>query len=174
MIGRWERRAPEVAELIRQAFLRGISTRGVGRVIALVTEEAVSAQTVSRLTRVLDRQVEAFHQARLDDHWAYLILDGVWMKVRRAWGPQRVLLLVAYGVRPNGGRGPPGGAGLAAALQTVYPRALHQRCWVHKMRNICEAVRRRDHDRVKHDAQKIYQAPSLAAAREAFRHFQRH
>jgi putative transposase len=208
MIGRWERRAPEVAELIRQAFLRGIPTRGVGRVIALVTEEAVSAQTVSRLTRVLDRQVEAFHRAALDDAWASLILDGVWMKVRRAWGPQRVLLLVAYGIRPNGqrqllgfvrargesqaawegflqdlyGRGLRGGhlqliitdgcAGLATALPTVYPRALHQRCWVHKMRNISEAVRRRDHDRVKHDAQKIYQAASLAEARRCFQRFQ--
>lgn len=208
MIGRWERRAPEVAELIRQAFLRGVPTRGVGPVIALVTEEAVSAQTVSRLTRVLDRQVEAFHQARLDDDWAYLILDGVWMKVRRAWGPQRVLLLVAYGVRPNGERRllgfvrargesqaawegflqnlwarglrgrhlqlaiTDGCAGLAAALQTVYPRALHQRCWVHKMRNLSQAVRRRDHDRVKHDAQKIYQAASLGEARRAFQRFQ--
>lgn len=207
MIGRWERRAPEVAELIRQAFLRGIATRGVGPVIALVTEEAVSAQTVSKLVKVLDRQVEAFHQARLDDDWATLILDGVWMKVRRAWGPQRVLLLVAYGVRPNGerqrlgfqrargesqaawegflqnlyGRGllgrrlqlmiTDGCAGLALALQTVYPRALHQRCWVHKMRNLCEAVRRRDHDRVKHDAQKIYQAASLPEARRAFQRF---
>src|SRR6266702_760039 len=58
-----ERRAPEVAELIRQAFLRGISTRAVGRVVALVTEEPVSAQTVSRLTRVLDQAVEKFHRA---------------------------------------------------------------------------------------------------------------
>ena len=33
--------------------------------------------------------------------------------------------------------------GLAAAIQTVYPRVLHQRCWVHKMRNILERVRRR-------------------------------
>lgn len=210
MIGRWQRRAPEVAELIRQAFLRGIPTRGVGRVIALVTDEAVSAQTVSRLTRVLDGEVEAFHRARLDDHWAYLVLDGVWMKVRRAWGPQRVLLLVAYGVRPNGERRllgfvrarsesqaawegflqtlwarglrgvrlqlviTDGCAGLAAALQTVYPRALHQRCWVHKMRNICEAVRRRDHDAVKAAAQKIYQAASLAEARRAFGRFNAH
>lgn len=30
---------------------------------------------------------------------AYLFLDGVWLKVRRTFGPQRVLLLVAYGVR---------------------------------------------------------------------------
>ena len=76
-IRRLERRAPEVAELIRQAFLRGISTRQVGRVIAVLTGESVSAQTVSRLTRVLDRAVRTFHQAQLDDQWAYLILDGV-------------------------------------------------------------------------------------------------
>ena len=36
--------------------------------------------------------------------------------------------------------------GLAAALQTVYPRVPHQRCWVHKMRNILEKVRKRDYD----------------------------
>ncbi|HET7259491.1 MAG TPA: transposase, partial [Candidatus Acidoferrum sp.] len=41
-----ERRSPEVAELIRQAFLRGISTRQVGRVTAVITGEPVSAQTV--------------------------------------------------------------------------------------------------------------------------------
>ena len=41
------------------------------------------------------------------------------------------------------------------------------------MRNICEAVRRRDHDPVKQDAQKIYRASSLAEARQAFRCFQR-
>ena len=199
-----ERRAPEVAELIRQAFLRGIPTRGVGRVVAIMTGEPVSAQTVSKLVKVLDQQVDAFHHQRLDDGWAYLVLDGVWMKVRRAWGPQRVLLLVAYGIRPNGERQllafqrargesqagwegflntlrergllgeqlqmiiTDGCAGLAAALQTVYPRALHQRCWVHKMRNLCEAVRRRDHDEVKRDAQAIYLAPSLAQARRAF------
>jgi transposase-like protein len=61
-----------------------------------------------------------------------------------------------------------GCAGLAAAIQTVYPRVPHQRRWVHKMRNLCEAVHRRDHDRVKQRAQKIYQAASLAEAQRAF------
>jgi transposase-like protein len=209
MLRAFERRAPEVAELIRQAFLRGVPTRAVGRVVALVTEEPVSAQTVSKLTRVLDAQVRAFQAAELGDDWAYLVLDGVWMKVRRAWGPQRVLLLVAYGIRANGERQllaflrargesqvawegflgnlrqrgllgqhlnliiTDGCAGLAAALQVLYPGVPHQRCWVHKMRNICEAVRRPDHDQVKQDAQKIYYAASLAEARQAFRAFQR-
>jgi transposase-like protein len=32
--------------------------------------------------------------------------------------------------------------GLAAAIPTVYPRVRHQRCWVHKMRNILEKIRK--------------------------------
>jgi len=49
-----------------------------------------------------------------------------------------------------------GCAGLAAALATVYPRAAHQRCSVHRMRNILQAVRKRDYGEVKADAQAIY------------------
>ena len=209
-IGRLERRAPEVAELIRQAFLRGISTRQVGRVVATLTGEAVSAQTVSKLTRVLDRAVAAFHQRSLGDDWAYLVLDGVWLKVRRAFGPQRVLLLVAYGIRRDGQREllaftrakgesqhgwegllndlfqrglvgqhlelviTDGCAGLARALETVYPRARHQRCWVHKMRNILEKVKRRDEQQIKSEAQKIYLAENLASAKRAFERFRFH
>jgi putative transposase len=205
-----ERRAPEVAELIRQAFLRGISTRQVGRVVATLTGKAVSAQTVSKLTRVLDRAVEAFHQRRLPDDCAYLVLDGVWLKVRRAFGPQRVLLLVAYGIRRDGTREllaftraksesqagwegllndlfqrglrgrqlqlviTDGCPGLARALETVYPRVRHQRCWVHKMRNILEKVKRRDEKQVKAEAQKIYLAANLASAKRAFERFRFH
>jgi putative transposase len=205
-----ERRSPEVAELIRQAFLRGISTRQVGRVTAVITGEAVSAQTVSNLTRVLDQAVAAFHQRPLEDAWAYLFLDGVWLKVRRAFGPQRVLLLVAYGVRRDGRREllafsrakgesqsawegllndlfhrglrgkqlqlvvTDGCAGLARAIETVYPRARHQRCWVHKMRNILEKVKRRDEAQVKREARKIYLAKNAAAAKRAFERFRFH
>jgi putative transposase len=207
-IGRLERRTPEVAELIRQAFLRGISQ--VGRVVATLTGETVSAQTVSKLTRVLDQAVEAFHQRPLGDDWAYLVLDGVWLKVRRAFGPQRVLLLVAYGIRRDGQREllaftrakgesqsgwegllndlfqrglvgqhlqlviTDGCPGLARALETVYPRARHQRCWVHKMRNLLEKVKRRDEKQVKIEAQKIYLAANVASAKRAFERFRFH
>src|ERR1700740_821460 len=209
-IGRLERRAPEVAELMRQGFFRGVFTRQVGRVVAVLTGEAVSAQTLSRLTRVLDQAVRSFHQRPLGDSWCYLVLDGVWLKVRRAFGPQRVLLLVAYGIRRGGTRQllafqrakkksqagwegllndlfqrglrgvnlqlviTDGCPGLARALETVYPRARHQRCWVHKMRNILEKVRRRDEKQMKRQAQKIYLADSAAAARRAFERFRFH
>jgi putative transposase len=206
---RFQRRAEELALLVREAFLRGISTRQVGRIVATLTGEVVSATTVSRLTRDLDEAVRQFQQAPLHDEWAYLFLDGVSLRVRRPAGRQRVQMLVAYGVRLDGTRQllgflrskgesqtawegllqdlyrrgltgeklqlivTDGCPGLAAAIETVYPRVLHQRCWVHKMRNILEHVRKRDYDAVKSDAQAIYRAESRRQAVAAFRRFRR-
>ncbi len=206
-IERFQRRAEEVAMLIREAFLRGISTRQVGRVVALLTEEAVSASTVSKLTRDLDDAVKQFHEARLSDDYAYLFLDGVSLRVRRPAGRKRVQMLVAYGVRSDGTRHllaflrsqgesqadwegllqdlyrrglegeqlglivTDGCPGLAAAIPTVYPRVRHQRCWVHKMRNILEKVRKRDYEEVKAGAQAMYLAASRPQAEQAFRRF---
>jgi putative transposase len=206
-IERFQRRADEVAMLIREAFLRGISTRQVGRVVALLTGEVVSATTVSKLTRDLDEAVRQFHEARLSDDYAYLFLDGVSLRVRRPAGRKRVQMLVAYGVRGDGTRHllaflrsqgesqadwegllgdlyrrglqgtqlglivTDGCPGLAAAIPTVYPRVRHQRCWVHKMRNILESVRKRDHDEAKTGAQAIYLAESRTQAEAAFRRF---
>jgi len=61
-----------------------------------MTDEPVSAQTVSQLTRCLDEPVRGFHRARLEDDPAYLFLDGVWLKVRQARGPG------LKGTRPGG------------------------------------------------------------------------
>ena len=204
---RFQRRADEVGILIREAFLRGISTRQVGRVVALVTEEAVSAQTVSRLTRDLDELVKEFHQVKLDDDIRYLYLDGVSLRMRGPTNRKRVHMLVAYGVRADGSRRllaflrsrgeseadwrglledmyrrglegkslsliiTDGCPGLAAAIRTVYPRASHQRCWVHKMRNVLQKVKKVDYDQVKSNAQAIYLADGVKNAGKAFRKF---
>lgn len=132
--------------------------------MAILTGEPVSPQTGSRLTRELDEAVRQFHQAPLDDEWAYLFLDGVSLRMRRPSGRQQVHMRVAYGIRAGGTRQRlsflrsqgesqsaweglledlyrrglqgeklllivnDGCAGLAAAIETVYPRALHQRC----------------------------------------------
>ena len=53
--------------------------------VATITGETVSAQTVSKLTRDLDEAVRQFHQA-LSDDYVYLFLDGVSLRVRRPTG----------------------------------------------------------------------------------------
>ena len=58
------------------------------------------------------------------------------------------------------------------AIPTVYPRVRHQRCQVHKMRNILEKVRKRDYDEVKTGAQAIYLAESRAQGKRHFGRFE--
>ncbi|MBI3934359.1 MAG: transposase [Acidobacteria bacterium] len=71
--------------MIKEKRLRltGLLTRAVGRVVGIVTGESVSAQTVSTLTKSLDRLVRRFHEAPLKDAWAYLFLDGVSLRAKR-------------------------------------------------------------------------------------------
>jgi putative transposase len=94
LLGRYQRRQASVHELVREAFLRGISTRQVGEVLEPILGEADSAQTVSRIVQGLDRAVAAAHRRRLGDEYVYLFFDGVVLKVREAGGPvrRRVLL----------------------------------------------------------------------------------
>jgi len=99
ILPRYQRRQEAVHELVRQAFLRGISTRQVGPVLQPVLGEAYSAQTISNITRELDHAVAQFHRRPLADQYRYLFLDGVVLKIRDTAGKVcRRMILVAYGV----------------------------------------------------------------------------
>ncbi len=105
LLPRYQRRQEPVNALVREAFLRGISTRQVGVVLEPVLGEAYSAQTISRIARGLDAAVEQFHRRALRDDYDYLFLDGVVLKVRDARGKvRRRVVLVAYGITPAGRR----------------------------------------------------------------------
>ena len=82
--------------LIREAFLAGVSTRRVGEVLQPVIGKAISASTVSTITSALDREVAAFLSRRIADEFAYLLLDGITLKVKAAQGVQKKLVLTAY------------------------------------------------------------------------------
>ena len=67
-----------------------------------------------------------------------------------------------------------GGAGLVAAVELIYPRVPHQRCWAHKTRNVLNCVRKSEHQTVKKDLHKISHAKNIrqaqiAASRFAYR-----
>jgi len=163
---RFQRRAEEVSLLIREGFLRGISTRQVGRVVATITGETVSAQTVSKLTRDLDEAVRQFHQAQLSDDYVYLFLDGVSRRVRRPSGRKQVQMLVAYGIRQDGGRHllaflrsqGEGQADWEALLQDLYRRGLEGRALQLILTDGCAglaAPTRTVYPRVRHQVHKM-------------------
>lgn len=61
---RYQRRQAQVNDVIRDVFLAGVSTRRVGEALEALVGERVSAQTVSRVARSLDRRWPAFSRRR--------------------------------------------------------------------------------------------------------------
>ena len=67
-----------------------------------------------------------------------------------------------------------GNPGLIAAVDTVYPSIPRQRCWVHKMRNVGNRLRKDQRAQAKAGMAKIYSAPTRAQALAAFRQWYAH
>jgi putative transposase len=104
VLPRYGRRQGQVDKMIREMFLSGVSTRRVGEVLSTVTGEKVNPQTVSRVLRSLDREVELFWGRPLGDIYHYLFLDGISLKVKGVAGRQKRQVLCAYGIRLDGKR----------------------------------------------------------------------
>jgi putative transposase len=62
-----------------------------------------------------------------------------------------------------------GCAGLHQALETVYPYISRQRCWVHKLRNVANRIRRKDQEDCLAGARLVYLANNKREAVKAFR-----
>jgi transposase-like protein len=67
-----------------------------------------------------------------------------------------------------------GSKGFAHAIEIVYPHALHQRCWVHKLRNATKHLKKADIKTFKIDARKIYNATTHRKAVAAFKTLRKH
>jgi transposase-like protein len=102
LIGAYERRAPEVDRLILDCFVRGQSTRKVGKTLLRFLGEPVSAATVSAVCKQLDAEVSAFHRRPLSDRYRVLMFDGVVLARKTGAGAIRRPVLVALGLLPNG------------------------------------------------------------------------
>lgn len=100
----FKRRSAPVERMILLCFVLGLSTRKVGRALLPVLGEQVSAQTVSRVARQLDAQVEAYHRRRLEDRYEVLVLDGIVMKRKSGVGARKRTVLVAFGICPDGNK----------------------------------------------------------------------
>jgi putative transposase len=64
-----------------------------------------------------------------------------------------------------------GGAGLLAALPSVFHGIPVQRCWAHKIRNVLDKIRKADQPKVKRALHKVMNAAHAPAARSAARRF---
>jgi putative transposase len=90
--------------VVQEAYVNGVSTRKVDRLVEALGLAGISKDTVSRLCRGLDEQVTAFQERPLDGTYPYLWLDAKVEKVRAGGRVEHHALVVAYGVDASGQR----------------------------------------------------------------------
>jgi transposase-like protein len=103
-LGRAARRTGTVDDLLRRAFLRGLSTRETAALAETLTGVPLSPAAVSRLVRELDAQVAAFHRRPITFGARYLLVDGLWVSVRSSGHAAKRVVLAVYGIDEHGRR----------------------------------------------------------------------
>ena len=100
------RRAEQAfASVIADAYLAGVSTRRVEKLVQQLGVERMSKSQVSRLARSLDRIVEDFRTRPLDGApYAYVTLDALVVKCREGGRTVNVCVVHAVGVNRDGFR----------------------------------------------------------------------
>jgi hypothetical protein len=90
--------------VVQEAYVNGVSTRKVDRLVEALGLAGVSKDQVSRLYGGLDEQVTAFRERPLEGAYPYLWLDAKVEKVRAGGRVEHRALVVAYGVDQSGQR----------------------------------------------------------------------
>jgi transposase-like protein len=93
-----------IVAVVLEAYVNGVSTRKVDRLVEQLGVEGMSKDRVSALCRALDEQVEAFRCRPLEGAYPYLWLDAKQVKVRDHGRVVSKALVVAYAVHETGVR----------------------------------------------------------------------
>ena len=104
IIERYRRRESSVEEALMEMYLAGVSVRRVEDITEALWGTRVSPSTVSELNQQLYERIEAWRNQPIRGRFAYVYLDGIWLK--RSWGGEvkNVAVLVAIGVDHDGYR----------------------------------------------------------------------
>ena len=95
-------REQALVAVVQEAYINGVSTRKVERLVEQLGVEGMRKSQVTRLCAGLDEQVEAFRKRPLEGRYPYLWLDAKVERVREPGGVRQKALVVAYGVHEAG------------------------------------------------------------------------
>jgi transposase-like protein len=93
-----------IVSVVMEAYVNGVSTRKVDRLVEQLGIQGMSKDRVSRMCRELDEHVEAFRTRPLEGSYPYLWLDAKHLKVRDRGRVVSKALVIAYAVHDTGRR----------------------------------------------------------------------
>jgi putative transposase len=92
-----------LVSVVQQAYVCGVSTRRVDQLVESLGLR-ISKSEVSRIAGLLDEQVTAFRQRRLEGRYPYVFVDAKIEKVRDGGRVARKCVVVAHAVHETGRR----------------------------------------------------------------------
>ena len=104
IIERYRRRESSVEEALVEMYLAGVSVRRVEDITQALWGTRVSAGTVSELNKKVYERIAEWLDRPLQGKFAYVYLDGIWLKRSWAGEVKNVSILVAVGVDQDGYR----------------------------------------------------------------------
>ena len=104
IIERYRRKETSVEEALIEMYLAGVSVRRVEDITEALWGTRVSPSVVSDLNKKLYVRIEEWLNRPIKGRYAYVFLDGMWLK--RSWGGEvrNVSVLIAIGVNEEGHR----------------------------------------------------------------------
>jgi transposase-like protein len=93
-----------IVAVVLEAYVNGVSTRKVDRLVEQLGIAGMTKDRVSALCRALDQQVSVFRERPLEGAYPYLWLDAKHVKVRSGGHVRSKALVIAYAVHESGVR----------------------------------------------------------------------
>ena len=101
-----ERKRSEVAliNVIQEAYVNGVSTRKIDRLVKRLGIESISRGQVSEITKMLNEQVAAFRNRFLDEEYPLLVVDALYERIRDNGRVHNIAVHVVCGIKMDGTR----------------------------------------------------------------------
>ena len=104
LFARYQRSERALVSALAEMYIQGVSTRKVKAITEELCGHSVSASTISRINKRLDKTLTAFAERELDEPMPYLILDARYEKVRENGVIRSQAVLIAIGIGWDGRR----------------------------------------------------------------------
>jgi putative transposase len=101
---RRERSEKAIISLVQEAYINGISTRKMEKLVAELGITSLSKAQVSEYTQEIDELVTAFRHRPLEGRYPYIMFDAIYEKIRVDRVVQSQAAVVAYGITDDGKR----------------------------------------------------------------------
>jgi putative transposase len=101
---RYHRRRADLDASISEMFIRGVSTTGVGKVMAELTDTPPSASTVSRVFHTLEDEYQVWKTRPLAKRYLYAFADGTYFTVIYEHEGVKMPILAVIGINEAGER----------------------------------------------------------------------